>query len=202
MIIPAESQSLNDIFTHLCYNLVKRKYEKEITSKSTPIHADVFGNSSVLIDPLNTENQHKDNFHTANTLNSFVSFHLRTIKLIVTDYTLQGRTDDATQHFPLTWKLEGSNNNEDWTLLHTQPSTQAIVGQGKKATFKTTVQMPFQNFKLTHLGTTNLGAGNYYFVLRRIEFFGKVIMKNDITNRCRTSKITSLIYIMTLIISC
>ena len=202
MIIQAKDQSLDGIFSYLYYSLGKEKYKKEITYWSTPLQSN-YGGPSVLIDPANIGKSNLDNFHTIDQQNSFVAFHFQTHRLIVTDYTLMSRNEDDScckVHYPLTWKLEGSNDNETWAILHEQPSTEAIVGIGKKITLKTTKQQSFNNFKITNMGHTNHGATYFYFTLHRIELFG--ILSSKTKSSCNNKqKIYSLLFnIITIII--
>ena len=183
MLIPCIDKSLNGIFTFLYYNLDKNKYKKEISYWSTPIHEDR-GGVSGLIDPTNIGNARKDNFHTINQKNSFVAFHFRTKKITVLNYTLMARNEEESNdkgQYPQTWKLEGSNNNNTWTIIHQQSSTSALTGVGNKLTMKTTVHNAFSSFMLTNMGSTESSSSDFYLVLHRIELFGIINFNNVVT---------------------
>ena len=181
MYIQCIDKSLNGIFTYLYYKLDKNTYKKEISYWSTAIYSGR-GGPDKLIDPTNTGNTIKDNFHTINQPNAFVAFHFNSSKALVTGYTLMSRNEEAAEHkyhYPLTWKLEGSNDNKTWTTLHYQSSTRALIGVGVKLTMRTTTQRRFNSFKLTSMGPTEFPS--YHLILHRIEFFGIITLANEHT---------------------
>ena len=77
---------------------------------------------------------------------------------------------------PKSWKIEGSNDNNNWTLLDKRTNDRSLDGSGFSNTFeieesKTTNEY-FQYLRITQ---TDVNTGsNYFFILSALEYFGTI----------------------------
>ena len=104
-----------------------------------------------------------------NFANSFYIVHLwKSFKL--THYTFQAHF--GTGNFAVTWKVEGSNDNNTWIFLHDKLSD-GMIGTGNYSTYECSFQDFFKHIKFTQ--TSADSDGGNFFGIGRLEFFGSFV---------------------------
>jgi len=110
-------------------------------------------------------------FSTSASNSYYFMFTLNKNRLIINGYTF--RTDGSWNWFPRYWKLEGSNDNSNWTVLHQINGNGGFSGMNQENYFNFNNSKPYKYFKFTLTNTSN--SGNWYFALRRVELFGIIV---------------------------
>lgn len=109
--------------------------------------------------------------HTQNTQNAWFSVDLKDKSLIVSRYSLKARAD-LNDHNPRVWKLQGSQDNVNWTDLDTQ-SNSILSNAAWYSPPVPNQTITYRYFRL--LQTSTNSANLYYFVLAEWELYGKLI---------------------------
>ena len=155
------------------FSAIFRRYGAENYQKVFTLKGTETLNDPLYSDPIqlfNPNPQRKIIWHTKSTQNASLSISLRHERFITTAVSLRSRADDDC-YFPIELTIEGSNNDEDWKLLHHYEGSE-LNGRGKETTLNITNEQrrPYSNFKITQIKNEDLN--DFYFVLNRVEFFG------------------------------
>lgn len=144
---------------------------KGITAWSSPA-----GNTLIVTassvgygDPYYLVNRSGDKFWTNSQTNSWVQFHIGSGKLNCNYYSIKSRTNDDG-HFPRTWKLQGSNDQSNWSDLDTQINNQTLVSAGQWLSLPVTVSGSFSSFRLLQNGQNS--SSYDYLCLDEVELYG------------------------------
>ena len=117
------------------------------------------------------------NWASLNYTNSSVTIKFNNHHISPTHYTLRSRPD-SVENTPHEWKVEGSNDGINWTLLDHQPYNDIFQQKiGMIKTFKMSYNGVFSMFKITQLGKSN--NNSYFFHVSRFELFGSLSLKGQ-----------------------
>jgi len=114
-------------------------------------------------------------FATKDAADSWIQFTLtRPIQINVTHYAIKGRGDYDGWHLR-NWKLEGSIDGKNWSLLSTH-SNDTLVKQNGIAKWKINIYSPQNNFfselRIRQSGLNS--SGSHHLIFQSIEFFGVI----------------------------
>ena len=119
----------------------------------------------------------KEHDEEKNEENSSVTLEFKKHHIIPTHYTLRCKPG-TINNTPHEWKVEGSNDGINWTLLDHQPYNEIFQQKiGMIKTFKMSYNGVFSMFKITQLGETN--NNSYFFHVSRFELFGSLSLKDQ-----------------------
>ena len=149
----------------------------------TKLHDERRGQPSILIDPSNIGNDNRNNWHSAPEPEAHFYIKFKKFPFLLTEYSIKTRNDFAN-HFPREYRVEGSNDNKTWTLLHYFNSTELSLLAINKTYLAYDTKRSFSIFKFTQIRTN---TESNYFVLYRIEFFG-IIGRFGSYNSCKTKR--------------
>ena len=167
----------------LIYYLNVNEYERlhdliNVTPSSTYYEWDTADNIIDFFREHDEEaNMTDGNWASDHEENSSVIIDFRDHHIISTHYTIRSRPG-TINNTPHEWIVEGSNDGENWTLLHHQPYNNIFQSKiGIMHTFKMSYNGVFSKFKITQLGTSC--NGSYHFHLSRFELFGTISLINQ-----------------------
>jgi hypothetical protein len=102
---------------------------------------------------------------------SWLLFDLQDRRLAMTAYTLRS---GGSSH-PKSWRMLGSNDGTDWTLLSEVTGCRELNGPKKTETFPVEEKGPFRLFKYEQLENLSPKPDRKFRInLRAVEFFGSV----------------------------
>jgi hypothetical protein len=130
----------------------------------------VLGGSEDPITALTDRNT--GHFYTTNVANSWVKFDFGDRKLLVKAYSYRARTG-FTGDFPTAWKLEGSNDDTNWTQIDSR--SVSITAQNQWLTTAVSgQQVAYRYLKWTQTATNSSPGGSNpnAFVFGEAEFYG------------------------------
>lgn len=108
---------------------------------------------------------------TNNAVSSWLKWDFGASKLRITDYSLRGRLDNGGAASPRNWKLQGSNDNSNWTDLDEQIDNPIFSGQGIWTHLVVSnLTGSWRYVRLLQTGLNN--EGDYYLTASEIEFYG------------------------------
>ena len=109
-----------------------------------------------------------------NKENSSITIQFMRDKLSLSSYSVKMRTD-FSYNYPLEWNLEGSNNGNEWELVHHKERNKDLSSPDKVGTFICNNSKLFSFFKLTQIGANDYKREEemYHFALKKVEFYGK-----------------------------
>ena len=125
-----------------------------------------FSTPSSIIDYKNL------NIHWASgskTPNQYATLYFPENKIYITHYTIQTRKD-AVHNMPISWKIEGSRDNKNWTLLHSKDKSYDLYEIAGKKTYAVNLNSVFNFFKVTQTDFNSNGTQTFH--LERLELFG------------------------------
>jgi hypothetical protein len=131
----------------------------------------VLGGSEDPITALTDRNT--GHFYTTNVANSWVKFDFGDRKLLVKAYSYRSRTG-FTGDFPTQWKLEGSSDNTNWTVID-GPQSVSITTQNQWLTTAVAgQQVAYRYLKWTQTAANSSPGGSNpnSFVFGEAEFYG------------------------------
>jgi hypothetical protein len=112
-------------------------------------------------------------FGTNNSPNSNICLSFNSHQVSISNYLLQsGNNDWGDGHRLSNWKLEGSNDKINWTMIDCRNNESSLNGYRKESKFQCQPSQPFSHIRLTQTGK-NL-SGFDYLILSFIEFSGKI----------------------------
>ena len=184
MLFKPDSDGFNGAIHHL-WSKHRSEYAKYVFASSSSIYNDLHNwatSPGVIIDYslpnditsniLCTNNQNKEN----------ISIHFFQNTLFITHYSLLNR-NVMSDHFPRSWQLDGSNDNETWYSIDSKSNVEELNGADKKITVPVSYPGKYQYFRFTNVDKVwryNGQIGDYYFCLAKVEFFG-TLYSNKIT---------------------
>ena len=170
---PHSLSSLNGICRFL-YTYFRPQIDSIINVIPSSIH---WGDPQNLIHYDFTGNESQENFATTKENNNEnIVFKFTQHILRITHYSLTTRLENDGNLFT-SWKFEGSNNEITWDDLHSENDYQDFLQVNYTRTFPVKKRNTYKYFRVTHNG---LSSENFtYFVLGKIEFFGKLCNLNE-----------------------
>ena len=171
-------------------------YEKEFV-KITPSSVYWGDEYNLINNDDSSKNENKTSFATYRELNPNITFHLPYHKVKITHYSLKSRTNSSRAYNYLSsWRLEGSNDQKEWTLLHSMGETEILKTPNVLKVFQTTKQGVFDTFKLTLTNepTEQRPDGKFFLVLSSVEVFGSLCDKNATSNLCFIPQISNKLF--------
>ena len=166
-----DNQPLHGLF-HLYRNSIDSFFR--ITSSST------YPNRDTITKILEEEG---GNWLSLPEENSSFNIQFLRFPLKISSYTLRSR-NNLHWNLPLEWKLEGSNNNETWNLLHYHPRNTDLIGLGIVKNYETAKPWEgyYHFFKVTQLGINGYTSNDddhpnnsFVFSMNKVDFFGEIL---------------------------
>jgi len=108
--------------------------------------------------------------YTRREPDSWYMFDLKNRRCIPSHYTI--RHDLERGYYVRSWKVEASNDQQEWTVLKEHKNETAINGPGASATFAVNASGEFRYFRLTQTGQN--ASGDLYFVISGFELYGQM----------------------------
>lgn len=102
--------------------------------------------------------------------NSWICFNFTTKRIMLYGYLLRHYFYNGL--FPRNWKIEGSQNEDNWELIDQRINDSSINQPFQEIIFQVESKTPFPLIKITQTGPNS--RNDYYFQFSFIEFFGKV----------------------------
>ena len=129
-----------------------------------------FGNVATLTDRQDTEF-----YTTTGTPDGWVKIHTLTGKLKCNRYSIRNRyrADNDAGSALRNWKLQGSNNDVDWTDLDIQTNNTSLIASSQWLTLTSISSESYCYFRLLETGVNS--SGNYAICLSEIELYGEYI---------------------------
>lgn len=178
-------------FRGIFYSFIKHHPKSSITDFVNVTASSSFsgrGDPIIVIDPRRTASISGEGWMTNSEENSSITFTLLRDNLTLHSYSLKSRIDYSCI-YPLEWILEGSNDINNWELIHHKERGHEIDGKGKVGKWSCTLRKAFKSFRITQLGY-NMYCDNdpkYHFALNKIEVYGKLgISYAEITCRIKS----------------
>ena len=116
-------------------------------------------------------------FHSSDRSNSFLVYDFKERKVKPSHYSIRSNNWSGQGNcHPKTWNIEGSNDNNNWTLLDKRTNDRSLDGSGFSNTFeieesKTTNEY-FQYLRITQ---TDVNTGNNnWLIFSALEYFGTI----------------------------
>jgi hypothetical protein len=167
--IPFTSEKpLRGIVAHLsqlCGGHVVDRNIVVITS-TPPYQANQVLSSSHLAD-LDTADKW---FSSEDVENAWFCFDFKELRIIPTHYTIQSWEGGAGEL--LSWKVEGSEDGTEWTLLDRHSNSRALCGRGQIASFEIKNSLVLRMIRLTQTGKSN--DGDNQLCCSAFEVFGTI----------------------------
>jgi hypothetical protein len=130
------------------------------SSSSNPVS---FGIENIFIEDSNTY------WCSYPILNSNFTVHFRTHQVSLDSYILFSYIN----YFPSGWKLEGSNDNSNWSLIDNQTNQYCFTAQQNRQTFTCTSSYFFSYFKITST-QPNSDYDSDHFCIAYFELSGRL----------------------------
>jgi hypothetical protein len=108
-----------------------------------------------------------NSWNPSNTQNSWFCVHFNHLKISLSGYRLKAY-DQSNR--PTGWKLEGSNDQKQWTLIDQR--NDELNNSDVENSFSVQSSDFFSTFKFTQ--TKINGNNNWLFYVKSVEFFGKI----------------------------
>lgn len=113
-----------------------------------------------------------DYFATRDVPNQWIKFTFQTCLVSLNGYTMKTHSINGNGHTK-SWKVTGSNNGTNWTLIHEMTNTTVLSSYGAIYTAQLPHHTPFyREIMFTQTGTNTMNYHN--FRVANIEFFGKI----------------------------
>lgn len=113
-------------------------------------------------------------FGTVNDKDSWIQFDFKSRKIALSAYSIRGLAGTKF-HTMKSWKLFGSNDKNEWTLIDTEWDVDALNGKYHAVVFPVRPQSePFRYLKIAQAGPNWAGSQYYNLALSQIEFFGDI----------------------------
>lgn len=129
-----------------------------------------------IVDFNNDDNRHI--FTSKYDSSAWIKIDFKTLKIRPTHYSLkcgQGRGSDSG--YPKNWRLEGSNDDSDWTILDNHSNDRSFTNDYEVKTFKIQTEISEdKSFRYLRLKQTGDNSSNKnLLILSAMEFFGALI---------------------------
>jgi hypothetical protein len=130
--------------------------------------------------PQNVLNPDNKIWYSKNLQNSWIQFNFKDKQISPSRYLLRNGNSDGS---PQGWKLEGSNNEKDWTTICEVRDCQEFKKKNQEAIFSCSTDQFFSFLRFTQT-QENLwkfhhpkDPSSHYFTLNFVEFSGKIISR-------------------------
>lgn len=161
--------------TGFIHSLIKSNNQSPIESGSIEVMADTIFNQQFTPDKIFMYDQPDLYYCSSEASQPVVSLTISikqgTFRL--SGYTLEGRWGEKGCVGPISWKVEGSTDNEEWTLLDERNDDRSIVSKPGPAYFEVKGQQHFRQLRFTQLNSS--GRNNKRFILASLELYGAYI---------------------------
>ena len=148
-----------------------------------------WGSSDVLINYELYSSIGPSNWCSENDKDSFFILHFPKNSVKITNYTFVNRNHDK-RNFPENWKVEGSNDGDDWEYIDHRIDYKELNDLGVMKTFQVNNPGKYKYFKFTQNGTNY--SNQLYFTLGKVDIFGLLFGVNDKFCRCSCKRIGSI----------
>jgi hypothetical protein len=115
--------------------------------------------------------QSQTGFATKDLPNSWICYDFKSLRINLTDYSIQARRDYNGNHLR-SWTLEGSIDGQSWIEFDRRENDTSLNIQGAIGTFSISSSTDCRYTRVRQLGKNS--SGNDYLAINAIEFFGKV----------------------------
>ena len=109
-------------------------------------------------------------FYTYDSPNGWVKFQILSGKLKCNYYSIRNRHDD-TNHLLRNWKLQGSNDDANWTDIDTQVDNSFLKVTSQWLSLPVSSVTPYSYFRIFKNGVNSNGAS--YLCLSEVELYGE-----------------------------
>ena len=179
--VPYKNNAFDGINNYL-FNKKKLKLRQQVTAEGEK-YDETQADPIVIIDPSNDGTETIDNFASKNNESlAYFTFHYKYFALSVKNYTIRTRTDSPQENFPLSWKVEGSNDGNSWNKIHSTNNTEELRSTGALKTYESEDLNYYSFFRFT-MTDLNSGGGwwdqNWIFHVSKVEFFGSFALTKD-----------------------
>jgi hypothetical protein len=149
---------LNGIHSRNCHFSGLVNVTASSTGECAPVHRIV-------------EYQRTDWFFTSDLANSWIKIDFKWRKVWVKSYQLRGGRAHCTNL--RTWVLEGSDDDQDWTVLNEVRHSKLLSGDSAVHDFLCAPQQPFQYIRLKQTDLNDKGRNS--LVIATIELYGHLL---------------------------
>ena len=179
--VPYRNSAFDGINNYL-FNKKKLKLRQQVIAEGEKFD-ETRPDPIVIIDPLRNGDGAGDNFASKNDKSlAYFMFHYKNFALSVENYTIRTRTDSPAVNFPLSWKVEASNDGNSWNRIHSKNNTKDLSSLGALRTYESENLHYYSFFRFT-MTDLNIGGGgwtnNWIFHISKVEFFGSFALTKD-----------------------
>ena len=155
------------LFNYSFYNLSPNFLLNKLNVTASSTRAG-YGQPSDAINPFKDIVWHSENVKNSSIVISLIGFQFNP-----SSYSLKARNDNEN-HFPVNWAFEGSNDGNKWTTIDAPGYNTYINSIGKEHHYDIK-KNPNQYFRFLKFVGIQITKDNY-FILRKIELFGSMII--------------------------
>lgn len=145
------------------------------------ISGNIYHNISIIGDFSSLVDYEEDSvpaYDSEDVPNSYLLFDFKENLVKISAYSIKA-TDNPDPSYFTSWIVEGSTDNVEWTIIDTHSDDQRLVGRNKIDTFlvkdQNVLKKKFRYIRMKMIGMAT--SDNYYFEMRKIEFFGSYYEK-------------------------
>jgi hypothetical protein len=134
-------------------------------------------------------------------VNSYIVFSFKKHLIRMTNYTYIVRYDQSA-NMPRGWKLEASNDKENWELLHNVTNCSDLDTHNVYKTYSCVSIGAYKYFRIMQTQTN--WDGGLFFHVAKLEFFGTIYSSSDpfIKHSCETKTNVNNIFILFIVSFC
>ncbi|KAK8871534.1 hypothetical protein M9Y10_007265 [Tritrichomonas musculus] len=159
------------------FNFLKRKSSDKIEAEVDITASSCYSDNADWCQPKNVvlfDDLYKC-YESKNLPNSWISFDFKEKRVIPTNYTIRSRDIDSNFIHPKSWVIEGSIDNESWTILDRQNNCSRLNGKSLIYTFSLSNQQ-FVEFRYIRMRAVSPSwHGSNYFAINSFEIYGRLI---------------------------
>ena len=167
MKVASSSDPFDGIFSFL-YKSNPSNFEK-IVEASGEKNSYLWGEPIVALIPTFNGSSKIHNWVSKNIQNANITIRMIEHSLLVTSYSIKTRTDIDVANFPRGWKLEGSQDSNEWYTLHSINNTSDLAGTGLYKQYECFLTDFFTSFRVVQ--TQNNSNNNGIFHISQLELF-------------------------------
>ena len=130
--------------------------------------------------PIRSVVQEEGDWGTSNkNEESWLKFDFKDRKVLLEGYSLRSNSPNwNTIHHIRSWYLEGSHDDSKWEVIDQRNDQECLNGNLREATYSCSSKEEYRYLRFRRIGYS-WGGNCYYLPINRVEFFGKLIGKND-----------------------
>lgn len=172
LILP-DNDDINGII-HYMQTIYGSKVQSLVKMENSTVQVDYmrWRDAEALIRYDLYKSEGPSNWCSENKPNSYFILSFSRHLIEMTNYTFITRNANEADDFPANWKVEGSNNKNDWQYIDHKTSQSALRQLSVMKTFKVQKPGKYKYFKFEHNGTGS--GGRNFFCLGKIDVFGKL----------------------------